>query len=78
MKTHKTDNKDKINSIRSTVNELCSTFPIYEQDSKTDDQARFLHVKIENIKKDISKLSDLQGFGFLLSFKIGIIYVGGK
>ena len=27
------DNKDKINSIRSAVNELCSTFPIYEQDS---------------------------------------------
>ena len=27
------NNKDKINSIRSAVNELCSTFPIYEQDS---------------------------------------------
>lgn len=27
------NNKDKINSIRSEVNELCSTFPIYEQDS---------------------------------------------
>ena len=27
------DNKDKINIIRSSVNELCSTFPIYEQDS---------------------------------------------
>ena len=27
------DNKDKINSIRSAVNELCSTFPIYEQDN---------------------------------------------
>ena len=27
------NNKDKINSIRSTVNELCSTFPIYDQDS---------------------------------------------
>ena len=26
------NNKDKINSIRSAVNELCSTFPIYEQD----------------------------------------------
>jgi glycine hydroxymethyltransferase len=27
------NNKDKINSIRSAVNELCSTFPIYEKDS---------------------------------------------
>ena len=27
------NNKDKINSIRSAVNELCITFPIYEQDS---------------------------------------------
>ena len=27
------NNKDKISSIRSAVNELCSTFPIYEQDS---------------------------------------------
>ena len=27
------NNKDKINIIRSAVNELCSTFPIYEQDS---------------------------------------------
>ncbi len=27
------DNKDKINTVRSSVNELCSTFPIYEKDS---------------------------------------------
>jgi glycine hydroxymethyltransferase len=27
------DNKDKIKSIRSSVNELCSTFPIYDKDS---------------------------------------------
>jgi glycine hydroxymethyltransferase len=27
------DNKDKINTVRSFVNELCSTFPIYEKDS---------------------------------------------
>jgi len=27
------DNKDKINTVRSSVNELCSIFPIYEKDS---------------------------------------------
>ena len=27
------DNKDKINTIRCSVNELCSNFPIYEKDS---------------------------------------------
>ena len=27
------DNKDKINIVRSSVNELCSIFPIYEKDS---------------------------------------------
>ena len=27
------DNKDKINTVRSSINELCSTFPIYEKDS---------------------------------------------
>ena len=31
------------------IEKISDNLPIYEQDSETDDQARFLHVKIENI-----------------------------
>ena len=31
------------------IEKISDNLPVYEQDSETDDQARFLHVKIENI-----------------------------
>ena len=37
------------NNFCICISLISDNLPIYEQDSETDDQARFLHVKIENI-----------------------------